>query len=452
MSNPLPSSWIARAAARTPEAVALVGGGRSMTYGDLHRATRRALPGAAAVPVVARRRADSVVEMWRGWASGTPVIPLDPDDPDMIRAASQLRPAPASNSGAGPDAPHTIVYTSGSTGHRRAAVLTGRNVAAAVAASQERLGTDGDDRWLLVLPLFHVGGLSVLWRSAAAGGTVVLQQSFDPAVVAAAFHTGRITVASLVPTMLQRVLDHDPGPYPKLKAVLVGGAAAAPDLVERALAAGLPCLATYGMTETCAQATTVVPGREGDSIGTSGLPLREVQVTITDESGRAVPDGVIGEIVVSGPTVSPGYAGERPRTGALRTGDLGLLDPAGRLVVVGRVDDMIVSGGENVHPARVESVLISHPRVHQAVVFGRPDPEWGQVVCAAIVAAAGVSATDLAQRQDRSGPGGAGSELVTGGARGPARACAHPAAVTTTGIVPKSAGPRSPTSPPVAGG
>jgi O-succinylbenzoic acid--CoA ligase len=272
---------------------------------------------------------------------------------------------------------HTVVLTSGSTVGPRPVRLTRANVAAAIAASRARLGNDASDCWLLNLPLFHVGGLSVLWRSAAAGGSVVVHDRFDAKRTAQAMKDGTATVTSLVPTMLHRVLEADPGPYHGMKAVLLGGAAADRDLVERALDAGLPTLQTYGMTETCSQVATVAPGEEVESLGTAGRPLDGMKVVIDGDE--------VGEIIVDGPAVSPGYLGEPERSRGHRTGDLGYLDGEGRLVVLGRVDDMIVTGGENVYPQRVADVLSRHRFIRRVEVVGMPDPEWGQAIVAVVV-------------------------------------------------------------------
>jgi O-succinylbenzoic acid--CoA ligase len=276
------------------------------------------------------------------------------------------------------DALHTVLLTSGSAGAPRAVRLTHGNVAASVAASAERLGNTGADRWLLNLPLHHIGGLSILWRSASAGGAVVVHDGFDPIRSARAMKNGDVTVASLVPTMLARILETEPGPYEGMTAVLVGGAAAPRSLVEQALDAGLPVVQTYGMTETCSQVATVAPGSQRDSLGTVGTPLSGMSVII-DRSGP-------GEILVDGPAVSPGYVGEPDRVGPHHTGDIGMIDPAGRIVVKGRLDDLIITGGENVYPAGVADVIGRHPIVDRVEVVGIPDSEWGQLVTAVVVA------------------------------------------------------------------
>jgi O-succinylbenzoic acid--CoA ligase len=253
-------------------------------------------------------------------------------------------------------------------------VLTGANVAASVGASQRRLGNNASDRWLLTLPLYHVGGLSIVWRTLTAGGSIVMLSQFDAAEATRVLRGGATTMASLVPTMLHRMLVHDAGPYRGLKAVLLGGAPATVDLVAQALDAGLPVLQTYGMTEAASQVATVEPGTAADSLGTAGPPLDGVAVTISP----------CGEILIDGPAVSPGYLGEPPRSGPLRTGDLGQIDAHGRLVVAGRRDGVILSGGENVQPATVEAAIDAVTGAGTSVALGAPDDEWGEVVVAVV--------------------------------------------------------------------
>jgi O-succinylbenzoic acid--CoA ligase len=332
--------------------------------------------------------------MWAAWRLGAAVLVADPQSPLLIDGTDGIRSKwgiaelitdldifgePARSAVvSGPNQLHTVLLTSGSSGSARPVRLTHGNVAAAVTASAERIANDATDRWLLNLPLHHIGGLSVLWRSARAGGTVVVHDAFDAARTADVMRRGEVTIASLVPTMLSRILELYSGPYEGMKAVLVGGAAAPQPLVERALDAGLPVLQTYGMTEAASQVTTVVPGEERESLGTVGMPLRDMTVSIDDNGS--------GEILVDGPAVSPGYLGESDRTGPHRTGDTGAIDAAGRLIVTGRLDNMIITGGENVYPAAVAEVIGRHPFVERVEVVGVPDAEWGHLVGAVLVA------------------------------------------------------------------
>ena len=371
--------WVRRQAAVRPESVALFAGGQSTTYRELDA---EADEYAAAL----RRRGVGPGQLLRFPAASdlTSVVVIVA----APRVGVTIAPQPATGETrldtiATPA--RVVLETSGTGGSKRSCLLTEGNIAAAVAGSRARLGNTAADRWLLCLPLNHVGGISVLWRSFEAGGTVVLEPGFEARRVARHLAAGAATFASLVPTMLYRILEAHPGPYGGLTAVLVGGAAIETSLIGRALDAGLPVLPTYGMTEACSQVATVTPGRTRRDLGTVGTPLDHVQVSVVTEAGEPCPPGVTGQIVVSGPAVSPGYLGDPPRVGGHATGDLGSIDTEGRLVIAGRVDDVIISGGENVMPDRVAGAIESHAAVRRCVVFGVADPEWGHRVVAAVV-------------------------------------------------------------------
>ncbi len=291
--------------------------------------------------------------------------------------------------------PLAILFTSGTTGRPKAAVLSAANFTWSAVASAFRLGVLPDDRWLLTLPLYHVGGLSILFRSALYGTAVILPEhegSFDPVQLDAALRRHRATLVSLVPTMLYRLLQAVPGEPPAhLRIVLLGGAAAPAELLREAQARGYPVALTYGLTEAASQVATATPAEVRSKPGSVGRPLLYTQVRVVDEAGRDLPSGAVGEIVVRGPTVFLGYDGDPQAThtvlrdGWLHTGDLGYLDPDGALWVVNRRSDLIVTGGENVYPAEVEAVLRQHPAVAEVCVVGIEDPEWGQRVAAVVV-------------------------------------------------------------------
>ena len=260
-----------------------------------------------------------------------------------------------------PDATWVVIRTSGTTGTPKPVELTHANFAASAAASAANLGLDPDDRWLCALPLFHVGGLSILTRSAIYGTCAVLHERFDAAAVRRSLESGEATLVSLVPTQLRRLREAGLSSAPALRAALLGGGPIPPELVRWAHDAGLPVVPTYGMTETCSQIATprLLPGVEA----------------------RTADDG---ELLVRGPMVAPGALAP---DGWLHTGDRGRVDPDGTLHVVGRLKDVIVSGGENVAAAEVEHALLSHAAVADAAVVGRPDAEWGEAVTAYVVLA-----------------------------------------------------------------
>lgn len=260
-----------------------------------------------------------------------------------------------------------VVFTSGATGAPKGVRLTADNLEAASVASIGHLGHDESDTWLLAMPLNHVGGLSILVRSAFAGGSVRLLPGFDPESFAAAMRED-VTMVSVVPTMLQRILDGHPGPYQGLRSVLLGGGPIPAGLLERAGRATLPTLPTYGMTETFGQVATLEPGSPP---ARRAHPLPGIQLRIGSDR----------LIAVRGRQVSPGYLGESDRTDPwFVTGDLGELDSDGALRVLGRADTVIVTGGENVDPARVEATLREHTAIDDALLVGLPDDHWGSVV------------------------------------------------------------------------
>lgn len=292
-----------------------------------------------------------------------------------------------------PTDPATLIYTSGTTGRPKGALLTHGNQRWSALASALRLGVRPDDRWLLPLPLFHVGGLAVLVRAAIYGTTAEVHGRFDAEAVAGALASGRITLCSLVPTMLARVLDvWGDKPVPaNFRGVLLGGGPIGPHLLRRAGELGLPVAPSYGLSEAASQVATAAPSRDWPGSQIAADPLPFTRLRVVDELGREVSTGSLGEIQVTGPTVMAGYwrqpeATDRALAGGwLHTGDAGWLDEAGRLHVADRRDDLIVTGGENVYPAEVEAVLAQHPAVVDVCVVGVPDVAWGQRVVAVVV-------------------------------------------------------------------
>jgi O-succinylbenzoic acid--CoA ligase len=287
---------------------------------------------------------------------------------------------------------HGIVYTSGTTGRPKGAILSYANHFWSATGSAANLGVHRDDRWLAVLPFYHVGGLAILMRSAIYGTPVVVQPRFDPVVVNEAIDRG-VTLVSVVSTMLRRMLDERGGRrYPSsLRAVLLGGGTAPIALLEECARIGVPVLQTYGMTETASQAVTLAPEDALLKPGSAGKPLLPTELRIE-----------AGEIQLRGPNVSPGYHNHPPAAGRtpegwLCTSDLGQLDEDGFLFVLDRRDDLIVSGGENVYPAEVEAALLAHPAVLEAGVTGRPDARWSAVPVASVALRPGhrVSAEEL---------------------------------------------------------
>ena len=380
-------SWLERAAALRGDHPALEVPGATVTYAEL---LARARTVAAALEAAGVERGDRValalpagvafVETLHGCLLlGAAAMPVDLRLAEAERAALLERAAvvvdrPLGGSLEGSPAAVVedddvalVVHTSGTTGAPRPVELSFGNVQANALGSAVALGLDRAERWLCPLPLSHVGGLMVVLRSAVYGTTAVL---------AGLERLHDATLASLVPTQLARVLDRGAPPGPRLRTILLGGAPAGPALLARAAAAGWPVTPTYGLTQACSQVTVGEPG----DLETAGRALPGVRVTLATD----------GEILVEGPTVAGG--------GTLRTGDLGRLDDRGRLIVAGRKTDTIVTGGENVAPAEVEAVLLAHPAVVDAGVFGRVDAEWGEAVTGRVVLRDGATATEAELR------------------------------------------------------
>ncbi len=257
-------------------------------------------------------------------------------------------------------------------------------------ASLLNIDSRDDDRWLLCLPPHHVGGLSILLKSLIYGVSVVAHDGFDAEAVNRAIDDESISMVSVVSTMLSRMLHlRNFQPYPaSLRCVLLGGGPIPSGLSEQCMAAGVPIAPTYGLTETASQAATLRPSEVAQHPGSAGKPLFPIEMVVETDSGLGASNQA-GEILVRGQSVSSGYCNQAAddawRDGWFHTGDIGSIDADGYLYVYDRRSDLIVTGGENVFPADVESVLSRHPGIVEVAVFGVPDPEWGQAVIAAIV-------------------------------------------------------------------
>ena len=330
-------------------------------------------------------------------AGETPVASVDDPATGADAGASTAALAAADPESVTPvarslDDPQCLLFTSGTTGRPKAVALTVGNLLASAAASAFRLGVLPDDRWLDPLPMYHMGGLAPVIRSAVYGTTVVLQRDFDAAATADALAERDATGTSLVPTMLRRMLDARAGDglADSLRFVLLGGAPAPDELVERCADAGVPVCPTYGMTETASQIATARPDEAVDHLGTVGRPHSVTDVTVVGADGEECAPGDPGELVVDGPTVTPGYYGDSDAATdafgerGLDTGDVGYVDEGGRLFVLNRRSDRIVTGGENVDPGEVADALREHPAVRDAAVVGLDDPDWGERVAALI--------------------------------------------------------------------
>jgi o-succinylbenzoate---CoA ligase len=392
-------AWLERAAAQSPGGLAVETPTASATYAELLAAARAAASalserGASSgdrVAIALPAGLDFAIALHACLLLGAVAVPVDlrlaAAEQERIAAGASVlvdEPLPATGgaSGAFAGARHDlaasalIVHTSGTTAAPRPVELSYGNILWSALGSGVALGVDREERWLCALPLSHVGGLSILIRSAIYGTTAVVHERFETDRVLYAMREQGVTLASLVATTLSRLLDAGLERPRSLRCALTGGGPVPAALRERALAAGVPVSLTYGLTETASQVTTLPAAALEDPAHTAGPPLFCTGLRIAGD----------GEILVAGPTVASSAA---LSGGWLATGDLGRLDERGWLQVVGRKADTIVTGGENVAPAEVEAVLEAYPAVLEAGVVGRPHEEWGEMVAAWIVAAPG---------------------------------------------------------------
>ncbi len=293
---------------------------------------------------------------------------------DGTQTLGAARPGSA---GAGvADETAVVIATSGSTGVPKGVELSATALRASAAASLRRIGASAGERWLCCLPTFHIAGIGVLVRSLLIGADPVITARADAAMLA----TSGCTHVSLVPTQLRRLVDDGADPA-GIATVLLGGAAAAGDLLAAARVAGWPVVTTYGMSETCGGCVY------------DGVPLDDVEIGF-DPGGRIE---ISGPVLFSGYRLQPEITAAALAGGSFRTADLGYLAPDGRLVVRGRADNVINSGGEKVVPGEVEAVLGTSSGVADVVVVGVPDSEWGECVTAFVVAADQAAPPDLDQ-------------------------------------------------------
>ncbi len=389
------SNWLSASAVAHPERPALVCGDQQLTYAELDRRVTETSRRLAGLELDAGNRVattlsagvELVVLAHAAMRVGVVLAPIDPglrpaerdaliaslDPTVVIDDVEYLDDAPLGPERDG-DALElervlSVIHTSGSGGPPKPVELTVANHLWSAVGCGMRIGMSPEDRWLCCLPMHHIGGFAIPIRCAIYGATVLVEP-FEADRTADTLAAGT-TLVSLVATMLDRLLDRGQG-LGELRCALLGGGPAPTALIERAIEAGAPLAPTYGMTEACSQVTTLLPEELLGHRGSSGRPIPSTRLRI-DEDGR---------ILVAGPTVAPGESGDG---GWLRTGDLGRLDPDGYLHVLGRADQTIVTGGENVSPEEVEQVIATHPDVADVAVFSRDDERWQQAVVAAVI-------------------------------------------------------------------
>jgi o-succinylbenzoate---CoA ligase len=381
------SSWVPTAAARRPDRTAVESPERSLTYAELRDAAvgaagelhARGVGLGSRVALALPAGVDFLIAFHGCLVAGAIAVPIDLRLTECERAqrlagAEVVVSEPLSRTplnmriATRGDRSVAVMHTSGTTAAPRPVILSDGNFLASALGSAVALGLDPTERWLCPMPLTHVGGLSIPIRSAIYATTAVLHGRFETeAVLRELMDPGRrITLVSLVPTMLARLLDAGLQDPPTLRWALLGGGPIAPALLERATDAGVPVAPTYGMTEACSQ------------IATFGWPLAGVEIMTSSD-----------EVLVRGAIVSADALAD---DGWLHTGDRGRFDERGRLEIIGRKADTIVTGGENVAPTEVEATLLEHPAVADAAVHPRADPDWGEAVVATVVLQGGATA------------------------------------------------------------
>ena len=339
-----------------------------------------------------------VARVWRFDAAPMPPPLERPVETVYAAAGTVCRQSPVAAAD-----PLLLVYTSGTTGRPKGAVMTHAGMVWASATMAHTLDYRYRDVGLIPVPLFHVGGMSFATFFVHAGATAVLPPAWQPKAMLDLIAAERVNHFFAVAAMLRGLLDA-PGfaraDLSSLRWILAGGAPVPADLIRAFGCRDIPVLQTYGATETAGPATAVDLAHAEAKAGSAGLPFFHTDLRIADDAGRALPADTVGEIHVRAPHLFAGYWRNPAETAAAfagdwyRSGDIGRLDREGYLWIEGRRRDLIVSGGENIFPAEVEAVLEAHPAIAEAGVVGRPDSAWGEVPVAVIVAVPGAAAPD----------------------------------------------------------
>ncbi len=341
----------------------------------------------------------------------TPIDGVELVGRDEFLAASADPAREAYEGWTDPDEIAVLLFTSGTTGDPKAAVLRHKHLASYIVTTLDYMGAGEEECALVSVPPYHIAGVSAVLSSVYTGRRVVQLSQFTPEAWVALARDEAVTHAMVVPTMLGRILDvleAEGESLPALRHLAYGGGRMPVPVVERALTL-LPHVSfvnAYGLTETSSTIAVLGPDDHRAAmasddpavrarLGSVGRPLPTLELEIRDPLGQALPAGERGEVCVRGEQVSGEYLGRKltDDEGWFATKDAGFLDAEGYLFIDGRLDDVIVRGGENMSPGEIEEVLLAHPAVDQAAVVGVPDTEWGEKVAAAIVLKPGASAS-----------------------------------------------------------
>ncbi len=427
-----PLDWLVNAAKHYPSRTALITSTRHLEFkslfDELAGITSRLLDNgvvpAKPLAVVTRHQSRIAYFFYLSLYTGFPLLPLDPfreshlkiltdlgieqivADAELesilsetcrtLSAETLLDTSETTTAPSNPvvdDEVRLLIPTSGTSGIPKVVMLSSENLITAVESSRKRVWLEAGNTWLCCLPLYHIGGLSIFLRALQAGATVLLHEEFEPELIWADLNRYNVTHLSLVPAMLSRLLDYrkDVNCPDSLRVVLVGGGPLSHQLARRARSAGWPICVTFGMSETTAQVATLCALAAHWQKGDVGRPLERVRVDIVDESGHETSGH--GRIRISGPTVMMGYANAQGLSGVGLTdggfisNDLGYMSSDGHLHVIGRLDDMLITGGENIHPQEIEDNLLSLRDVEDVAITAYSDEVWGQCLVACVTGA-----------------------------------------------------------------
>ena len=385
---------IFKAAADCPNDIGIRCAGQDFSFAKLALLTQNhitRLENSSALPpkgrpfiVEGKNTVETVVELYALMELGIPALMLHPklmptERRVLVESISNIQ-APL------PDNCAAVLFTSGTTGLPKPAIITYDMLLASAQESAKNLGWEPNDCWQLCMSLTRIGGLSILTRCLLARKTVAISALFSPKSFLEALDNDKVTITSIVPTMLAKIFEFRPDWHAPshLRVILLGGASATDKLLAKAYSQKLPIVTTYGMTETCSHVVMTPYEERYELQSGTGKVQSNTRVRIHNQ-----------QIEVNSPMTTPGYWGRPPITSEwFETGDLGEFDDQGRLHVFARRHDLILTAGENVYPLEVENLLARSPFIKEALIVGQPDETWGSIVCALIVAENGTHPTD----------------------------------------------------------